>query len=434
MAFRSVATYRLTAMQDDSTVGGNTPSKYLWFQYSSSCAGSARRTRREKAARAAVPGSRLSATIGAPSSQKRRLRRKMCATSSMPSAAVRAGCTTIASARSSGTAGAGMSNAIAVQRSMLARRISEEDGEGRLDAGRGLLGAPIGEQVLALEHDERPGLVGEAEDAEVDHRLRGRVIVVFVTLDQVDPPDHLLDRLQVETPLPARAACRLLEGELAHQLERAALPERVEAGQVAPAALVSGRSCTSFGCFALTGQRGERQVRSADRPSPEARVLEASADGTVLGLGGRLDVEVVRELPVQRIGERAGAREAGAKEHRPGDVWSDGQLGRQRPRRRPHQRPGVDLVPAPDGGEELADPQVEPVVPREVAEQPIGEEVPAFLVRVLLVDRVDLREEVHARQRIPDDEAVQALDPQGRRATFLVDEVNRAVAGHGQAG
>src|SRR5438128_7138398 len=89
MAFRSVATYRLTALQDDSTVGGNTPSKYLWFQYSSSCAGSARRTRREKAARAAVPGSRLSATIGAPSSQKRRLRRKMCATSSMPSAADR---------------------------------------------------------------------------------------------------------------------------------------------------------------------------------------------------------------------------------------------------------------------------------------------------------------------------------------------------------
>src|SRR5438552_10096216 len=434
MAFRSAATYRLTAVQDDSTVGGNTPSKYLWFQYSSSCAGSARRTRREKAPRAAVPGSRLSATIGAPSSQKRRLRRKMCATSSMPSAAVRAGCTTIASACSSGTAGAGRSNAIAVQRSMLARRISEEDREGRLDTGRGLLGAPIGKQILALEDDERPGLVSEAENADVDHRLWGRLIVVFVTLDQVDPPDHLLHRLQVETPLPARAACRLLEGELAHQLERTALPEHVEARQVAPAALVSGRGSTSFGCVALTGQRGERQVRAGDGQSPEAGVLQPSADGTILGLRGLLDVEVVRELPVQRVCERAGAREAGAKEHRPGDVWIEGQLGGQRPGRRPHQRPGVDLVPAPDGGEELADPQIDPVIPREVAEQPIGEEVPAFLVGVLLVDRVDLREEVHALQRIPDDEEVQALDPESRRATFLVEKVNRAVAGQGQSG
>src|SRR5438128_2602050 len=432
MAFRSVATYRLTALQDDSTVGGNTPSKYLWFQYSSSCAGSARRTRREKAARAAVPGSRLSATIGAPSSQKRRLRRKMCATSSMSSAAMRPGCTTIASARSSGTAGSGMSSAIAMQRSMLARRISEEDREGRLDTGRGLLGAPIGKQVLALEDDERPGLVGEAEDADVDRRLRRRLVVVFVALDQIEPADHLLHRLQVETPLPARAACRLLEGELAHQLERATLPERVEAGQVAPAALVSGRGATSFGCFARAGQSGERQVRAGDRPSPEARVLQASADGTVLGLGGPLDVEVVRELPVQRIGERAAAREAGAKEHRPGDVWIEGQPGRQRPGRRPHQRPGVDLVPAPDGGEELADPQVEPVEPRQVAEQSICGEGPAFLAGVLLVDRVDLREEVQALQRIPDDEEVQALDPEGRRATFVVDKVNRAVAGQGQ--
>src|SRR5438874_8354684 len=191
----------------------------------------------------------------------------MRATSSMSSASVRSRCTTIASACSSGTAGIGTSKAIAAQTSAPTRRTSEENREGRPDTGRGLLGAPIGEQVLALEDDERPGLVGEAEDADVDHRLRGRVIVVFVALDQVDPPDHLLHRLQVETPLPARAACRLLEGELAHQLERAALPERVEAGQVAPAALVSGRASTSFGCFALTGRSGERQVRSADRPS-----------------------------------------------------------------------------------------------------------------------------------------------------------------------
>src|SRR2546430_16945677 len=132
----------------------------------------------------------------------------MCATSSMPTAAVRPGCTTIASARSSGTAGIGMSNAITVQKSMLARRISEEDREGRLDTGRGLLGAVIGKQVLALEDDERPRLVGEAEDADVDRRVRGRLIVVFVTLDQVDPPDPLLHRLQVEAPLPARTARR----------------------------------------------------------------------------------------------------------------------------------------------------------------------------------------------------------------------------------
>src|SRR2546422_1226302 len=225
----------------------------------------------------------------------------MCATSSMPSAAVRPGCTTIASARSSGTAGMGTTNAIPVKKSMLARRISEEDREGRLDTGRGLLGAVIGEQVLALEDDERPGLVGEAEDADVDRRLRRRLIVILVAPDQVDPTDHLLRRLQVEAPLLARAACRLLEGELAHQLERAAPPERVEAGQLAPAARV-----------------GEGQVRAGDRPSPEARVLQAPADATVHGLGGRLDVEVVRELSVQRVGERAGAREDGAKEHRPG--------------------------------------------------------------------------------------------------------------------
>src|SRR5439155_13628544 len=107
---------------------------------------------------------------------------------------------------------------------------------------------------------------------------------------------------------------------------------------------------------------------------------------------------------------------------------------RERTGRRPHQLPGVDDVPAPDGRDELADPQVEPVEPREVAEQPVGEEVPAFLVGVLLVDRVDLREEVQTLQRIPDDEEVQALDPEGRRATFLVEKVDRAVAGQGQAG
>src|SRR5438445_2236354 len=118
----------------------------------------------------------------------------MCATSSMPSAAVRPGCTTIARVRSSGTAGIGMSNAITVQKSMLARRISEEDREGRLDTGRGLLGAVIGKQVLALEDDERPGLVGEAEDADVHRRLRCRLIEVLVALDQVEPRprQHLL--------------------------------------------------------------------------------------------------------------------------------------------------------------------------------------------------------------------------------------------------
>src|SRR5712691_12048587 len=99
----------------------------------------------------------------------------MRATSSMSSSTVRSRCTTIASACSPGTAGTGMSNAIAVQRSTPARRISEEDREGRLDTGRGLLGAVIREQVLALEDDERPGLVGEAEDADVDRRLRRRL-------------------------------------------------------------------------------------------------------------------------------------------------------------------------------------------------------------------------------------------------------------------
>ena len=93
----------------------------------------------------------------------------------------------------------------------------------------------------------------------------------------------------------------------------------------------------------------------------------------------------------------------------------------------------MDDVPAPDGGEKLADPQVEPVEPRKVAEQPIGEKCPAFLARVLLVDHVDLREEVHALDRVPDDEEVQVLDPGGRRATFVVEKVNRAVAGQGQA-
>src|SRR5947208_8609031 len=218
----------------------------------------------------------------------------MRATSSMSSAAARSGCTTIASARSSGTAGRGISNAIAVQSSAPARRISEEDREGRLDTRRGLLGAVIGEQVLDLEDDERPGLVGETEDTDVHRRLRRRLVEVLVAPDQVDLRQHFRTRLQVEAPLPARAAGRLRDGELAHQLERAALPERVEAGQVAPAARV-----------------GEAQVRAADRPSPEARVLQAAADATVHGLRFGLGVELVRELPVQRVGERAGAREAG---------------------------------------------------------------------------------------------------------------------------
>src|SRR5690242_17340932 len=66
MAFRSAATYRLTAAPEDSTVGGKIPSKYLVVQYSSSCAGSARRIRRERAVRVAVLVSRLSATISRP--------------------------------------------------------------------------------------------------------------------------------------------------------------------------------------------------------------------------------------------------------------------------------------------------------------------------------------------------------------------------------
>src|SRR5438128_3429365 len=339
MASRSAATYRLTAAPEDSTVGGKIPAKYCWSQYACSCAGSAWRTRREKVMRGAVPGSRLSATIGAPSSQKRRLRRKMRATSSTSSAAGRAGCTTIASPPSSATAGTGMSNAIAVQSRMLVRRISEEDREGRLDSRRGLLGAVICEQVLALEDDEWPRLVGEPEDAEVHRRLRRRLVEVLVALDQVDSRQHLLHRLQVEAPLPARAVCRLLEGELAHQLERAPLPEPVEAGQVAPPARV-----------------GEGQVRAADRPSPEARVLQAAADAPADGLRPRFRIELVNELPVQRVGERTAARKERAEEHSPGAEGIEGHLGHQRPGGRPHQRPRVDEVPAPDGGEELARP------------------------------------------------------------------------------
>src|SRR5438034_11029164 len=220
----------------------------------------------------------------------------MRATSSMSSAAARSGCTTIASARSSGTAGSGISNAIAVQSSAPARRISEEDREGRLDTRRGLLGAVIGEQVLALEDDERPGLVGEADDTDVHRRLRRRLFEVLVAPDKVEPREHFRHRLHVEAPLAARAAGRLLEGELAHHLERAALPERVYAGQVAPAAAVSGRSSASVRRFALFGQnarRGERQVRAADRPSPEARVFQAAADATVHGLRFGLGAELV---------------------------------------------------------------------------------------------------------------------------------------------
>src|SRR5438093_11631274 len=137
----------------------------------------------------------------------------MRATSSMSSAAARSGCTTIASDRSSGTAGSGISNAIAVQSSAPARRISEEDREGRLDARRGLLGAVIGEQVLALEDDERPGLVGETEDTDVHGRLRRRRVEVLVAPDQVDLRQYFRHRLQVEAPLPARPAGRFLERE-----------------------------------------------------------------------------------------------------------------------------------------------------------------------------------------------------------------------------
>src|SRR6266446_6984064 len=119
----------------------------------------------------------------------------MRTTSSMSSAAVRSGCTTIASARSSGAAGTGMNNTIAVHSSAV-RRISEEDREGRFDSGRGFLGAVIGKQVLALQDDERPGLVGEAEDAGVHRRLRCRLVEVLVALDQVESREHLLHRLQ----------------------------------------------------------------------------------------------------------------------------------------------------------------------------------------------------------------------------------------------
>src|SRR5207253_9618865 len=129
----------------------------------------------------------------------------MRATSSMSSASVRSRCTTIASACSSETAGTGTSKAIAVHSTAPTRRISEEDREGRLDAGRGLLGAVVGEQVLAFEDDERPGLVGEAENADVDRRLRRRLVVVLVAPDQIDAADHLHNRLQVEAPLLARA-------------------------------------------------------------------------------------------------------------------------------------------------------------------------------------------------------------------------------------
>src|SRR2546426_4341156 len=128
----------------------------------------------------------------------------MRATSSMSSASVRSRCTTIASARSSGTAGTGTSKAIAVQRSGPTRRISEEDREGHLDTGRGLLRSVIREQVLALEDERGPGLVGEAEDADVHRRLRRRLIEVLVASDQVEARQHLLHRLQVEAPLPAR--------------------------------------------------------------------------------------------------------------------------------------------------------------------------------------------------------------------------------------
>src|SRR5437763_5661200 len=197
----------------------------------------------------------------------------MCATSWMSRSTLRSGCTTIARARSSGTAGAGTSSAVARQRTIPTRRISEQHREGRLDTRRGLLGAMIGEEILALQDHERPGLVGEAEHADVDRRVRRSLVVVLVARDRVDPGQHLGHRLQVEAPLASGTVRRLLERELAPQLERAATPERVEAGQVAPAPLVSGRGSASF---ALAGQRGEGQVRAGDGPPPETRILHAA--------------------------------------------------------------------------------------------------------------------------------------------------------------
>src|SRR5437870_3421203 len=123
----------------------------------------------------------------------------MRATSAIPSAPARSGCTTMASADSCGPAGTGMSNAVAMQSSAQARRTSEEDREGRLDAGRGILGAVIGKQILALEDDEGPGFVGDAEDPDVHGRLRRRLVVVLVAPDQVKPRHHLQRGLQVET-------------------------------------------------------------------------------------------------------------------------------------------------------------------------------------------------------------------------------------------
>src|SRR5438445_13616191 len=96
----------------------------------------------------------------------------MCATSCMSRSTLRSGWTTIASARSSGTAGAGRRSAVAKKRTIPTRRIAEQHSEGRLDTRRGLRGAMIGEEILALQDHERPGLVGEVEHADVDRWVR----------------------------------------------------------------------------------------------------------------------------------------------------------------------------------------------------------------------------------------------------------------------
>src|SRR4029077_15375509 len=126
-------------------------------------------------------------------------------------------------------------------------------------------------------------------------------IVVLVAPDPVDAVDELHGALHVEAEDPRSDGIAVAAEKFAAQLPAAGAPQSVETTQVVPATIVNGR-----------------EVRAAERPAGQRRVLEPRARAIIgrrsVGLlGARLE-----KLSGEGVSERAAGREQAAPELRAG--------------------------------------------------------------------------------------------------------------------
>ena len=151
-------------------------------------------------------------------------------------------------------------------------------------------------------------------------------------------------------------------------------------------------------------------------------------------------LELVDELPVERVADHPGRGEERAEQHRAGHVVVEWQGSDQGAGGRPHQRLGMDDIPPPHGGEEFAYTQVDLVGAGGVAVQALDrEQVVRGAAVTVIVDlyeilELELAEEMEPRTGIGNDEEAQVVPLELRGTPLVADQIDVGVAAEGERG